>query len=524
MTDNKNYEEVKKLIDGLINKCSHGKHIFRGINFYSKRAKVGSSLFREYEKDNIWNMYFSPKQAEKEIVEKAKRLFSPNTNNVEILTDLRHYGGKVNFIDFTLDLYVALFFACNGKINMDGQLVILKSDNLRILSEGEDIKYEKSDKIVLIKPAKTSTSWNRVTAQKSIFVYSTVGYIPKNQCTIVRIKHKYKKEILEYLSKFHNISSDTIYNDLIGFIENKDNFSSAYTEFYKALSLWEEAKTKNNKEKYQKAIDTYDKAIELKPDLHIAYYNRGLVKFELKQYNEAIDDFNKAIKLEPDDVGACYMRGLAKFALKQYNEAIVDYNKAIELDPNDVGAYYSRGITKYKLKQYNEAIIDFNTAVMLKPGDAEIYHNRGIAKYKLNQYDGAIADYNKAIELKPVLVSTYKERGIAKNELKQYNEAIDDFNKAIKLKPDDIETYNNRGIAKNELKQCNEAIDDFNKAIELNSKMSEAYYNRGCTKDKLGLYGEAISDLEKAIKLEPKSESKLRPRINKLKAKSSLSE
>lgn len=145
----KNYKEIKQLIDYLISKCSHGKYVFRGINFYDEKTKISSSLFREHEKDNIWNMYFSPKQAEKEIVEKAKRLFPSNTSNIEILTDLRHYGGKVNFIDFTLDIYIALFFACNGEMGEDGQLIMLKSDSLFTLKEGEDINYEKTNKVFL---------------------------------------------------------------------------------------------------------------------------------------------------------------------------------------------------------------------------------------------------------------------------------------------------------------------------------------------------------------------------------------
>ena len=51
---------------------------------------------------------------------------------------------------------------------------------------------------------------------------------------------------------------------------------------------------------------------------------------------EAIADFDKAIELNPKDARAYYNRGVVKDELKQYKEAIADYDKAIELNPKDV--------------------------------------------------------------------------------------------------------------------------------------------------------------------------------------------
>ena len=216
---------VKDLIDELINECSYEKYIFRGINqIYKGEKTVSSSLFTKGDSDKTKKNSFSLQHAEREIIEKTRRFFPPNTSNIEILTDLRHYEGKVNLIDFTRDLYVALFFACHGKFTREGQLILLRIDNLDILT---DIDYKNNEhKIALIEPAQTLTSKNRVIAQKSIFIYPSEGYIPKNQCTIKTINHRYKKDILEYLKKFHDIYFDTIYNDLIGFIKNELNCNS----------------------------------------------------------------------------------------------------------------------------------------------------------------------------------------------------------------------------------------------------------------------------------------------------------
>jgi len=50
----------------------------------------------------------------------------------------------------------------------------------------------------------------------------------------------------------------------------------------------------------EKAIECFDKAIELDPNYAEAYNNRGLVYYRcLNQYERAIEDFNKSIELNP---------------------------------------------------------------------------------------------------------------------------------------------------------------------------------------------------------------------------------
>ena len=53
-------------------------------------------------------------------------------------------------------------------------------------------------------------------------------------------------------------------------------------------------------ERHEVAIEDYDKAIQLKPDVAEAYSNRGDSNAELGQFDDAIVDFDKAIQLNPD--------------------------------------------------------------------------------------------------------------------------------------------------------------------------------------------------------------------------------
>ena len=47
--------------------------------------------------------------------------------NFEILTEIQHYGGETNLIDFTTDYFIALFFACDGHHDEKGRVILQKN-------------------------------------------------------------------------------------------------------------------------------------------------------------------------------------------------------------------------------------------------------------------------------------------------------------------------------------------------------------------------------------------------------------
>jgi tetratricopeptide (TPR) repeat protein len=51
-------------------------------------------------------------------------------------------------------------------------------------------------------------------------------------------------------------------------------------------------------------MEDYDKAIELDPNVSVAYHNRYDSYSNLGQYQRAIDDYDKAIELDPNDAEA----------------------------------------------------------------------------------------------------------------------------------------------------------------------------------------------------------------------------
>jgi Tfp pilus assembly protein PilF len=180
---------------------------------------------------------------------------------------------------------------------------------------------------------------------------------------------------------------------------------------------------------------------EPEPNDAEAYYKKGEFYYSKEKYEEAINEYNKAIELKPDFPNAYKNRGNSYYYLKKYEEAIADYRKAIEIKPDFPNAYYNRGLVYYNQQKYKEAIRDYSKAIEIKPDFPNAYNSRGIVYYYQQKYEEAISDYSKAIEIKPNYAKAYFNRGISFSNMgKSAKSDVDIIKYFVLEKKDPIET------------------------------------------------------------------------------------
>ena len=325
-SETSNEKTVQNILDEIQEKSSGGGYIYRGEN--KCHPSVSSSLYREFD---ITDDNFDIELVEKEMLSDAKkhigklrqdsRFNSTNhsknienpidTEDLECLAELQHYGGKTNFIDFTTDYLIALFFACDGKHEKSGRVILQKTDEI-------------ADRIYVPQNPRL-----RVVAQKSIFVRPQRGFFcPDKEKEVVCIEKHLKQTVLSYLRNYHGISTHTIYNDLHGFIKHQDRHGNTHTHFYRGMACQKRAAEATSFDEiaheYQNAIRHYTKVIELNPGYVEAYYNRGEVYLNIKEPSEAIRDFSEIIKMDPGNAEVYYNRGKAYLLLEKWEEAKVD--------------------------------------------------------------------------------------------------------------------------------------------------------------------------------------------------------
>ena len=106
---------------------------------------------------------------------------------------------------------------------------------------------------------------------------------------------------------------------------------------------------------YEKAIENYDKALELNSNFEEAWYNKGFNLGELERHAEAIKCYDKAIDLNPNYEKAWHNKGVDLGKLERHEEAIECFGNAIELNPNYEKAWYGKGVNLEKLGRKDEA-------------------------------------------------------------------------------------------------------------------------------------------------------------------------
>lgn len=74
------------------------------------------------------------------------------------------------------------------------------------------------------------------------------------------------------------------------------------------------------------------------------YFYRGTSILNLEEYERAIQDFDKVIQINPQYAAAYGNRGNAYYNLEEYERAIQDYDQVITINPQDTVAYNNRGV------------------------------------------------------------------------------------------------------------------------------------------------------------------------------------
>lgn len=134
---------------------------------------------------------------------------------------------------------------------------------------------------------------------------------------------------------------------------------------------------------------------------NVEWNKRGDALSDLGRYEEAIASYDKALEINSHDDKVWNNRGVALDELGRYEEAIASYDKALEIRLNDDKAWNNRGITLSNLGRFEEAIASYDKALEINPNDDKVWNNRGFALSNLGRFEKALISYSQAIGIKP---------------------------------------------------------------------------------------------------------------------------
>lgn len=207
--------------------------------------------------------------------------------------------------------------------------------------------------------------------------------------------------------------------------------------------------------KFQDAVASYRKAIELMPDFSLALNNCGVALKHSGEVQAALQCYQQAIELDPGYCEAHTNMGVALQELGRLKEALDCHDRAIKLQPNFADAHYNRGVVLQEQGAFSEAQKSHEAAIRLKPGFVRAYCNHGLVLHEQGKLSEALVSYQSAIASAPVLPEVYANLGTLLQDMGRLEEACSCYAKAIELNADYIPAYSNLLMLMNYLpKDC----------------------------------------------------------------------
>ncbi len=165
------------------------------------------------------------------------------------------------------------------------------------------------------------------------------------------------------------------------------------------------------------SVEYYNSYLASHTPRPVDYIGRALDFITVRDYGNALKDADRAIDIAPDLALAYLVRaqarygryllgrdegeGVARQALvrKDLDDIAADYKKVLELSPRTPVAYFNLGNIYFEMEDYDNATEAYNRAIDLKPDFGEAYYNRGYIALRNGHRSAGVADLSKAGEL-----------------------------------------------------------------------------------------------------------------------------
>jgi DNA-binding winged helix-turn-helix (wHTH) protein/tetratricopeptide (TPR) repeat protein len=222
--------------------------------------------------------------------------------------------------------------------------------------------------------------------------------------------------------------------------------NEAYQAYLRGRYFW----NKRKPDDFKRAIECFQKAIEIDPDYALAYggladcYMTARVYSLLPQKESLIKGAEAALKaVQLDNTLAAAHVSLAnqRFYLWNWSDAEREYKVAIALNPNYAEAHQWYSFFLRSMGRFDAALAEIRRALELDSLSLTIKLSLGITYYFAHQYDRAIEHLFAVLDLEPNYEIVHFFLGMAYVQKKMYDEAITEYKKAIKVVELDVQAY-----------------------------------------------------------------------------------
>lgn len=150
---------------------------------------------------------------------------------------------------------------------------------------------------------------------------------------------------------------------------------------------------------YAKAMQAYQKVIEIDPGYAEAYNNLGIIYQDAGDFDRALSAYQKAIEINPRYEKALNNLGVLLYLKGRFEESIRAFQKALTLNANNIESHINLGILFKKQGKMDQAIESYHRALAINPLHGEAHYNIGLLYEQLGNMEMAIGHYQKFIQM-----------------------------------------------------------------------------------------------------------------------------
>jgi tetratricopeptide (TPR) repeat protein len=258
----------------------------------------------------------------------------------------------------------------------------------------------------------------------------------------------------------------------------------------------------------QKAVEAYEKALNMDPGNPDIYPRLGYALIETKDFARATRIYQRYVELRPDDCNSHASLGFAYLRQDMADQAVVRYEKALELCPDDPNAFTNLGKAYLAGGYAIEGIEAFRRALELNPADAVAYENLARLFWERNLYPEAIAMYEGILAMPDHgkdgewilwasgrLAYAYKWAGA-------FEKAIPHYRRVIDSDPENLSAIRGLASCYEETSQIDLAIRLYRDLIKQKPDTPGYYYRLGELLNDVGRYRETIEVVKEGQKID----------------------
>jgi len=165
----------------------------------------------------------------------------------------------------------------------------------------------------------------------------------------------------------------------------------------------------------------------------LSYFNLGVAFYQKRDFLKAVQAYQKVIELDPSYIEAYNNLGVIYQEMGEVERALATYQKCIALNPQYAKGYNNLGNLLSLRGRNEEALEALQKALLINPQNIESHNNLGILFKKLGQMDKAMASYQEALTINPLHGETHYNIGVLYEHLEKYALAAGHYQKFVHL-------------------------------------------------------------------------------------------